>query len=105
MLPMETTVKTRMAVMSVAFLGSLESPDPKQIKLTNTEFKLLTILLGKRGWVFSRDSLLDKIWGEEKYVIDRTIDVHVKNLREKLGDIGKLIKNIRGVGYKLDSKK
>ena len=76
-----------------------------QIKLTKTEFKLLTILLGKRGWVFSRDSLLDKIWGEEKYVIDRTIDVHVKNLREKLGNTGKLIKNIRGVGYKLDSKK
>lgn len=78
--------------------------DKKQIRLTKTEFRLLTILLGKRGWVFSRDSLLDKIWGEEKYVIDRTIDVHVKNLREKLGEVGKLIKNIRGVGYKLDSK-
>ena len=76
-----------------------------QIRLTKTEFKLLTILVGKRGWVFSRDSLLDKIWGEEKYVIDRTIDVHVKNLREKLGEVGKMIKNIRGVGYKLDSKK
>ncbi len=79
--------------------------EKKYIKLTKTEFKILTILLSKRGWVFSRDSLLDKIWGEDKYVIDRTIDVHIKNLREKLGEVGRLILNIRGVGYKLDSKK
>ncbi len=59
----------------------------------------------KRGWVFSREKLLDKLWGNEKYVIDRTIDVHIKYLREKLKGFGKLIKNVRGVGYKLDFKK
>lgn len=74
------------------------------INLTQTEFKLLHILLDKRGWVFSREKLLDKIWGNEKYVIDRTIDVHIKYLREKLKESGKLIKNIRGVGYKFDFK-
>ncbi len=73
-----------------------------KIFLTTTEFNLLLILNEKRGWVFSREKLLNKLWGEDKYVIDRTIDVHIKNLREKLKDAGKLIKNIRGVGYKLD---
>jgi DNA-binding response OmpR family regulator len=76
-----------------------------RILLTNTEFNILIILLKKRGWVFSREKLLDNLWGQEKYVIDRTIDVHIKNLREKLGETGKLITNIRGVGYKLENKK
>jgi DNA-binding response OmpR family regulator len=79
--------------------------ESNKINLTNTEFKILKTLLEKRGWVFSRDQLLNKIWGEEKYVIDRTIDVHIKNLREKLHEAGKLIKNVRGVGYKLENKK
>ncbi|MCG8570279.1 MAG: response regulator transcription factor [Spirochaetes bacterium] len=76
----------------------------KKIDLTTTEFKLLKILAENPGWVFSREKLLKKIWGEEKYVIDRTIDVHIKHLREKLGDGGKFIINIRGVGYKLGTK-
>lgn len=74
----------------------------KKIDLTSTEFNILVILTEKREWVFSRDKLLHKLWGHDKYVIDRTIDVHIKNLREKLGKAGKLIKNIRGIGYKLD---
>lgn len=75
----------------------------KKIILTTTEFNILVILLKKRGWVFSREKLLDQLWGKDKYVIDRTIDVHIKNLREKLGETGKLILNIRGVGYKLEN--
>lgn len=75
----------------------------EKIKLTTTEFKILTILAQNPGWVYSREKLLNKIWGEEKYVIDRTIDVHIRNLREKLGEAGKIIINIRGVGYKLDA--
>ena len=74
----------------------------KSIDLTATEFKLLKILAERRSWVFSRDQLLDYLWGNDKIVIDRTIDVHIKNLREKLGDFGELIKNIRGVGYKME---
>ena len=76
----------------------------KKIELTQTEFNILMILLEKRGWVFSREKILNKLWGEDKYVIDRTIDVHIKNLREKLGETGNLIKNVRGVGYKLEDK-
>ena len=72
------------------------------IALTSTEFKILVKLLERKGWVYSRDQLLDYLWGNEKIVIDRTIDVHIKNLREKLGEHGKLIKNVRGIGYKID---
>jgi len=74
----------------------------KKIDLTSTEFKLLKVLAERKGWVFSRDQLLDYLWGNDKVVIDRTIDVHIKNLRDKLQGYGGLIKNIRGVGYKLD---
>jgi len=74
----------------------------KKVNLTTTEFKILEILSKKRGWVFSRDQLLDYLWGDDKIVIDRTIDVHIKHLRDKLGPAGKFIKNIRGIGYKLE---
>jgi len=74
----------------------------KKIDLTPTEFKLLKVMAERKGWVFSRDQLLDYLWGNDKVVIDRTIDVHIKNLRDKLHSYGELIKNIRGVGYKLD---
>ena len=73
-----------------------------KIDLTSTEFKILTLLASKKGWVFTRDQILDHLWGQEKAVLDRTVDVHIKHLREKLGKAGSLIINIRGVGYKLE---
>jgi len=75
----------------------------RKVQLTLTEFKILQLLYGKRGKVFSRESILDYVWGENKEVFDRTIDVHIKNLREKIGACGKKIKNIRGVGYKYEA--
>jgi DNA-binding response OmpR family regulator len=74
----------------------------EDIHLTPTEFNLLKILAERPGWVFSRNKLLDLLWGEEKVVLDRTIDVHIMGLRKKMGDYGKLIKVIRGIGYKLE---
>jgi len=74
----------------------------KKIELTSTEFRLLYFLSSKKGWVFTREQILDYLWGNEKIVVDRTIDVHIKHLREKLGKAGKFIKNIRGIGYKLE---
>jgi two-component system phosphate regulon response regulator PhoB/two-component system alkaline phosphatase synthesis response regulator PhoP len=74
----------------------------KKIDLTTTEFKILELLSSKKGYVFSREKILDYLWGEDKIVIDRTIDVHIRNLREKMGKDGALIKNIRGVGYKME---
>ena len=74
----------------------------KKIDLTPTEFRILKILASKKGWVFTRDQILDHLWGHDKAVLDRTIDVHIKNLREKLGKAAKFIKNIRGIGYKIE---
>jgi two-component system phosphate regulon response regulator PhoB/two-component system alkaline phosphatase synthesis response regulator PhoP len=73
-----------------------------KVDLTATEFKILQLLATRKGRVFTRDQILDFLWGHEKAVIDRTVDVHVRNLREKLGEASSLIKNIRGVGYKLE---
>jgi DNA-binding response OmpR family regulator len=73
-----------------------------KIDLTATEFKILQLLASREGRVFSRDQILDFLWGNEKAVVDRTVDVHIRNLREKLGTAASLIKNIRGVGYKLE---
>jgi len=72
------------------------------IDLTTTEFNILTILASRPGWVYSRNKLLDMLWGEDKIVLDRTIDVHIQKLRKKLGDLGERIKSIRGVGYKFE---
>ncbi len=74
----------------------------KKIDLTTSEYKILIYLAEKRGWVFSREQILDHLGVQEKGVLDRTVDVHIKNLREKLKSSGRLIKNIRGVGYKLE---
>jgi len=76
--------------------------DKKKIHLTSTEFNILKLLASKKGWVFTRQQILDNLWGHEKIVVDRTIDVHIRNLREKLGKAARFIKNIRGVGYKLE---
>jgi DNA-binding response OmpR family regulator len=76
--------------------------DGVKVDLTATEFKILQLLASRRGRVFTRDQILDHLWGQEKAVIDRTIDVHIRNLRDKLGGAAALIKNIRGVGYKLE---
>lgn len=73
----------------------------KKIDLTLTEYNLLTLFLKNPNKVFSRSRILDKAW-EEKYVSERTVDVHLKHLRDKLGDLGKRIVNVRGVGYKFE---
>jgi len=73
-----------------------------KVELTATEFKILELLCSKKGWVFSREKILDYLWGDEKAVIDRTVDVHIRHLREKIGDASRFIKNVRGVGYKLE---
>lgn len=74
----------------------------KPVEVTSTEFRILELLCSRKGWVFSREKILDHLWGDEKAVLDRTVDVHIKNLREKLGKAKHLIKNVRGIGYKLE---
>ena len=70
-----------------------------EIILPKKEFELLALLFSKPGNVFTREVILNKVWGDDIIVGDRTIDVHIRKLREKLGD--SYIKTVKGVGYKL----
>ncbi|MGD8627676.1 MAG: response regulator transcription factor [bacterium] len=74
----------------------------KKVEVTPTEFKILAFLASKSGRVQTREQILDHLWGHEKAVIDRTVDVHIRNLREKLGRAAGMVKSIRGVGYKVE---
>ncbi|HRE42013.1 MAG TPA: response regulator [Ignavibacteria bacterium] len=72
----------------------------KEVFFPKKEFQLLHFLLSNRGRVFSREILLNQIWGENIYVIDRTIDVHIAKVREKLGEYADYIETIKGLGYR-----
>lgn len=74
--------------------------DGKEINLPKKEFELLALLASKPGKVFTRDVILDKVWGGDVVVGDRTIDVHVRKLREKLGE--DFIRTVKGIGYKFE---
>ena len=78
----------------------LEQP----LKLGPTEFKLLHYLMGHAERVHSRGQLLDKVWGDHVYIEERTVDVHVKRLREALGAAGAMVETVRGAGYRLTAK-
>ena len=73
----------------------------KLVKVGPTEFKLLQYLMRHPERVHSRGMLLDKVWGDHVYIEERTVDVHVKRLREALGDAGRLIETVRGAGYRM----
>lgn len=75
--------------------------EEKAVSLTLKEFELLERLAKKPGIVVTRDTLLSEIWGYDFDGETRTIDVHVRSLRQKLGDAGELIETVRGIGYKL----
>jgi two-component system phosphate regulon response regulator PhoB len=71
-----------------------------EIVLTAKEFQLLVALMGRPGRVMTRERLLDEVWGSDITVTARTIDTHLKRLREKLGEAGGLVETVRGVGYR-----
>lgn len=73
----------------------------KPLKVGPTEFKLLQYLMRHPERVHTRGMLLDKVWGDHVYIEERTVDVHVKRLRESLGDAGAMIETVRGAGYRL----
>jgi two-component system phosphate regulon response regulator PhoB len=75
------------------------SVNGEPVKLTLTEFKLLSALVGARGRVLTRDQLMDKAMGTDVFVTDRAIDVHVTAIRKKLGNANWLVRTVRGVGY------
>lgn len=71
------------------------------LKLGPTEFKLLNYLMHHAERVHSRSQLLDKVWGDHVFIEERTVDVHIKRLREALGDAGAMVQTVRGSGYRL----
>tara|TARA_B100000809_G_scaffold81337_1_gene79635 strand:+ start:2907 stop:3593 length:687 start_codon:yes stop_codon:yes gene_type:complete len=76
--------------------------DDKELSFPKKEFELLALLLSKPGKVFTREVILSSVWGGDVVVGDRTIDVHIRKLREKLGD--NYIKTVKGVGYKFEAQ-
>ncbi len=78
----------------VVFLDKVECVFPRK------EFELLYYLAGSPGIVFSRESLLKDVWGSDVFVVDRTVDVHIRKIREKLCDYADLIETVKGVGYR-----
>lgn len=75
--------------------------DDRDVSLTLKEFETLCLLLKNRGIVLTRDQLLNKVWGYSFDGESRTVDVHIRTLRQKLGSAGEIVKTIRGVGYKI----
>ena len=78
--------------------------DKENIEFTHTQFDLLSLFLKNQGIVFSREMIIEKIWGYTYEAEDRTIDAHIKLLRNKLGKYKEYIKTVRGVGYKFEYK-
>lgn len=78
--------------------------DNKKINLTLKEYEVLCLLLKNSGTVLSRTQLLNQVWGYEFDGESRTVDVHIRTLRQKLGTAGDLVETVRGVGYKINIK-
>ena len=75
--------------------------DGARVELTYKEFELLRLFLSHPGMAFTRDQLMEKVWGVDYCGETRTVDMHIRTLRKKLGDAGKYICTVRKVGYKL----
>lgn len=77
--------------------------DKKPIELARKEFEILFLLAANNGSVFNRERILNEVWGSDVFVVERTVDVHLLNIRKKLGDYSTLIETIKGVGYRFKS--
>ena len=77
----------------------------EKVVLTFKEFEILKLFMSNPGIVFSRDKLLSEVWGIDYLGESRTVDMHIKTLRQKLGDVGSRIETVIGVGYKMEGKK
>jgi two-component system phosphate regulon response regulator PhoB len=76
----------------------------EQLKIGPTEFKLLSYLMHHAERVHTRSQLLDKVWGDHVFIEERTVDVHIKRLRESLGQAGVMVETVRGTGYRLTAQ-
>lgn len=99
--PKQTDEQLTAGAITVDPLRHYVSVDGKQVHLTSLEFKLLRTLIQRRGRVQDRDRLLNEVWGYESVIDTRTVDTHVRRLREKLGKSGDVIETVRGFGYRV----
>jgi len=90
--------------LKVDFIGHTIEIDDKEIKVTPKEFEILTYFINNKNVAISREALLNKLWGYDYFGDDRTIDTHIKTLRNNLGIYRVLIKTVRGIGYKFEIK-
>ena len=102
--PTEQVVVYRVGGLEVSPSCHLVKVNGQDIALTLKEFELLCLLLENRGIVLSRDKILDKVWGDTMGRESRTVDVHIRTLRQKLGPCGERIETVRGIGYKFQGE-
>ncbi len=88
----------------VDFIGHTITIDNKEINVTPKEFEILSYFINNQNVAISREALLNKLWGYDYFGDDRTIDTHIKMLRNNLGEYRNLIKTVRGIGYKFEIK-
>ena len=101
--PAEKTERLALGPVAIDMARREVLVSERSVELTAREFDLLAFLVRNQGIVFSRDRLLERVWGYERPVDTRTVDSHVKSVRQKLGEGGAIVKTLRGVGYKADA--
>lgn len=94
----------RMGKLELNFNNHTVIADGKRVELSFKEFELLRLFMKNLGYAFSRDKLLNKVWGTDYMGETRTVDVHIGTLRTKLGKCGSYIKTVRGVGYRMEDR-
>jgi len=102
--PEETDERLTAGAITIDPARHQVSVNGKPVSLTSLEFKLLRTLMQRRGRVQERDRLLNEVWGYESVIDTRTVDTHVRRLREKLGKAGDIVETVRGFGYRLREK-
>ena len=90
--------------LKINYLGHTVLINNDEVKLTPKEYDILVYFVENKGIALSRENLLNKIWGYDFYGDDRTIDTHIKMLRNSLGEYRNLITTVRGIGYKYEEK-
>ena len=99
--PAQTSGDYTLGILSVSPDRHEVKVSGKDVTLTNKEFELLCLLLRNKGIVLTRATLMDRVWGFESERENRTLDVHIRTLRVKLGEAGSYIETVRGIGYKI----
>ena len=92
-----------LGILTIDNIGHTVTVNKEKVELTLKEYDVLNLLCKNQGRVFSRDDLLNHVWGVDYDGESRTVDMHIKTLRQKLGEAGAMIKTVRGIGYKIEN--